>query len=444
MEKSFLLKVLGSLGFLCASLAAPAFAAGTVNVSFGGNAFVTKGNDGRDVGILPDGIVFWQNTGAVVSVFFAVSEPQKDVRLSLRGRGRGKFEISVPASKTQKAQKFIVSFNGTSTEEVVPVGKVSFDSAGYQRIDIRRLAGRRRLGAIQLSSVVLDDVNGNVVHSGNFNTYFARRGPSVHMSYVLPEGRDFKYFYNEISVPPDADSLGSYYMACGFAEGYFGIQVNSDVERRVLFSVWSPYGGHDPNAVPERYRVRTVRAGNDVHVGEFGNEGVGAQSFLRYPWRAGKTYRFLLRVQPQDDGSTSFAGYFYAPEENRWLLIAEFARPETHNWLRAPHSFLENFYPQFGWRERFVELGNVWACDTEGNWTELTRAKFTCDDTGNAGARQDFAGGITRDNKSFWLRQCGFFSEKTEPDSFFEREGGRTPPQIDFASLEKLGSTPEA
>ena len=30
-------------------------------------------------------------------------------------------------------------------------------------------------------------------------------------------------------------------MANGFGEGYFGIQVNGPNERRVLFSVWSPF-----------------------------------------------------------------------------------------------------------------------------------------------------------------------------------------------------------
>ena len=45
-------------------------------------------------------------------------------------------------------------------------------------------------------------------------------------------------FYNEVTIPKDADPIYSYYMACGFARGYFGIQVNSPTERRVIFSVW--------------------------------------------------------------------------------------------------------------------------------------------------------------------------------------------------------------
>lgn len=58
----------------------------------------------------------------------------------------------------------------------------------------------------------------------------------------MPDTADkVEWFYSEITVPKSNDVIGSYFMANGFAEGYFGIQVNSASERRVLFSVWSPY-----------------------------------------------------------------------------------------------------------------------------------------------------------------------------------------------------------
>lgn len=440
MKKSFFLRISGLVALCVAVLAAPlSCLAGTAEIGFGGNAYVTRGNDGRDVGITAEGIVHWANPDAVVSVFFSVAEPQRDVQLSLRGLGRGNFEIEIPATPTQPRQVFTVSLSGGNVWETVPVGKVSFDKAGYQRADIRRIAGRRRAEFVRLKALVLDGVKGEVTHSRDFNALFARRGPSVHLTYPLPRGRNFEYFYNEISVPRDADRLGAYFMACGFGEGYFGIQVNSERERRVLFSVWSPYNAQNPRDVPADFRVRPVRSGAGVHVGEFGSEGTGGQSFLRYPWVAGTTYKFLVRVHPSDDGSTRYAAFFYAPEEGKWRLIAEFARPKTSVWLNFAHSFLENFYPQFGWRERSVEVGNTWARDTDGNWTEITNAKFSCDSTGRAGARRDFAGGLTRDGKSFCLRQCGFFSETTEPDVFFERQGGSTPPEIDFDALDSLG-----
>ena len=52
-----------------------------------------------------------------------------------------------------------------------------------------------------------------------------------------------------MTIPKNNDVVGSYFMANGFAEGYFGIQVNSETERRILFSVWSPYKTDDPNSI---------------------------------------------------------------------------------------------------------------------------------------------------------------------------------------------------
>jgi hypothetical protein len=48
-------------------------------------------------------------------------------------------------------------------------------------------------------------------------------------------------------------------MATGFAEGYFGMQVNSDQERRILFSIWSTYETDDPSRIPEDEKVILVK-----------------------------------------------------------------------------------------------------------------------------------------------------------------------------------------
>lgn len=35
-----------------------------------------------------------------------------------------------------------------------------------------------------------------------------------------------------------------------------------------------------------------------MYTGEFGNEGSGGQSYLKYNWKAGNTYKFLLQKKP--------------------------------------------------------------------------------------------------------------------------------------------------
>lgn len=172
--------------------------------------------------------------------------------------------------------------------------------------------------------------------------YWGRRGPSVHLSYETPD-KDIQWSYSEITVPEGEDTIGSYYMANGFAQGYFGMQVNSPTERRVLFSVWSPYETDNPNEIPEDSRIILLGKGQGVTTGSFGNEGSGGQSYKVFNWKAGNTYRFLLKGEPSVNNSTDYTAYFFAPETEKWTLIASFRRPHTFTYLKRLHSFLENF-----------------------------------------------------------------------------------------------------
>ena len=99
-------------------------------------------------------------------------------------------------------------------------------------------------------------------------------------------GNNAEWFYNEITVPAGNDVIGSYFMADGFKEGYFGMQVNSPTERHILFSVWSPFQTDDPASIPEDKKIILLKKGANVHAGEFGNEGSGGQSYLNYNWKA--------------------------------------------------------------------------------------------------------------------------------------------------------------
>src|SRR5437879_3055372 len=67
------------------------------------------------------------------------------------------------------------------------------------------------------------------------------RARSVHLHYPAPAA---DAFYNELTVEKSVP--GCYFMACGFGNGYFGIQEQSRGGKAVLFSVWDPTkGGRD-------------------------------------------------------------------------------------------------------------------------------------------------------------------------------------------------------
>ncbi len=241
------------------------------------------------------------------------------------------------------------------------------------------------------------------------------------------------YFYNEITVPENNDVLGSYFMANGFGQGYFGMQVNSSTERRILFSVWSPFKTDNPGDIPEDQKIKMIKKGEGVHTGEFGNEGSGGQSYYKFLWKAGNTYKFLLKGIPTGNEETDFTAWFFAPEVNEWKLIASFRRPKTDTYLTRPHSFLENFHTETGNVTRKGLYSNQWIYNTNKQWIELTKMKFTADATARKESRMDYSGGA--ENQVFFMKNCGFFNETTAIDSYFDRKASGIQPIINFEEL---------
>jgi hypothetical protein len=291
------------------------------------------------------------------------------------------------------------------------IGLVKLDS-GYVRVEIRGMsksgAVYAEIGSLEVRSADKGLVLNYVRDNQENRFYWGRRGPSVHLNYELPAGADIEYFYNELTVPVGQDPVGSYFMANGFGEGYFGMQVNGPSERRVLFSVWSPYHTDRPGDIPESDRIVLLAKGEGVHTGEFGNEGSGGQSYLKTSWVAGRTYRFLLKGSPDGKGCTVYTAWFGDPEVGNWRLIASFKRPKTDHYLTRLHSFLENFEDENGYLGRKCLYTNTWCLDKNNQWFPLTKARFTGDDIAKRGYRLDYAGGTEGDG--FYLQNGGFFN----------------------------------
>ena len=270
------------------------------------------------------------------------------------------------------------------------------------------------------------------------NCYFFRRGASVHYFYSFPAS-DVKYFYNEIVVPEESAVNNTYYMMNGFSQGYMGIQQTSNGERKVLFSVWSPFVTDNPNNIPEEKRVKLLRKGENVTVGEFGNEGSGGQSWLHYSWKPGMTYKAMVGVEPDGDGNTVYTAYFFA--DNKWNLIASFSRPDTHTFYTGAYSFLENFNPTHSIYTRTVYLKNQWVMLSTGEWQEVLEAKFSIDNTGRLGLRSDVYGGVDENNNSFILKSFGFFDEHSMYGTINIRKPSKQgTPNINIEELENIPS----
>jgi hypothetical protein len=394
-------------------------------VPIGGNTWTINGGN-----ITNNGLTGWESTTTIVKTYVYLSQ-SGTLQIYLNMNPGGKNVVKVAVQGVSKE----VTVEGNLEKEFY-VGKWEQMNQGYIMIELQGISKT----ANSFGTVTSLGISGSSINSetafvkDNIDNYFywGRRGPSVHLNYTMPTS-DINAFYSEIAVPYGNDVVGSYFMANGFAEGYFGIQVNSLTERRILFSVWSPYATDNPASIPPEFKISLLKKGNNVYTGEFGNEGAGGQSYLVYPWKAGTTYRFLLSGQPQSDNSTIYTAYFFAPEENKWMLIASFKRPATNTYLKRLHSFLENFITETGNQTRMAIYGNPWVRDTNGVWTALSSAGFTADQTARKGFRLDYAGGVK--GNAFFLKNCGFFFPATTIGTQFNIDKSLIPPVIDFALL---------
>lgn len=403
-----------------------------LTIPIGGNTFLTAtgGNDQ----VTSTGIKEWKSPQSILTTYVHLVDPQKAViQLELGGQSNeSQIEVSVGSQVNTIAIP-------EGKAKIVSVGALHLE-AGYNQLKVRGIS-RGDGNFADIKAVLIDPIDEGFAASfvqDNIDNrfYWGRRGPSVHLSYQMPDDKDYQWFYSEVTVPVGDDPEGSYFMANGFAEGYFGIQVNSATERRVLFSVWSPFHTDDPKEIPENQRIKLLKKGKDVYTGEFGNEGSGGQSFLRFPWITGNTYRFLNSVTPDGKGNTIYTAYFYAPEVGAWQLIASFLRPQTDTWYKRPHSFLENFLDNNGYNGRKAFYTNQWIRSSNGIWMELDKARFSADDIGRRGYRLDFAGG--EEEGQFFLKNGGFFNHPTELGIEFSRKKMDEEPDIDFDALEKF------
>jgi hypothetical protein len=233
---------------------------------------------------------------------------------------------------------------------------------------------------------------------------------SVHLFYTAQKGNAF---YNEVTVQNSAD--GTYFMACGWSKGYFGIQELANGKKLVLFSVWDPAAGDNPATVPAEKRVKMLHKDAQVRVGRFGNEGTGGQSFFDYDWKPQTTYRFLVTATADGAERTAYSGYFFIPEKKEWKHLVTFSTlTPKGDLLQGYYSFIEDFRRNkvSATKVRKAVFANGWIKSADGVWVPLDKARFTADanpvvniDAGAVGQRFFLAtGGETR-NATTKLRE---------------------------------------
>ena len=202
-----------------------------------------------------------------------------------------------------------------------------------------------------------------------------RAARSVHLSYF--DGPPGEVYYNEVVVEESVN--GSYFMACGWNTGYFGIQqLGSADDKVVLFSVWDATKGDDPNAVKSEDRVEVLYSGEGVRIKRFGGEGTGGQCMWRHGWEVGRTNQFI--VQELVEGQkTAYTAWYRGGGESSWKKLATFRTRTGGAALRGYYSFVEDFRRDGKSVQdvRRARFGNGWVKATDGHWVALTKARFT-------------------------------------------------------------------
>jgi hypothetical protein len=200
-----------------------------------------------------------------------------------------------------------------------------------------------------------------------------RAARSVHLSYPVA---DAELFYNEMIV--EQSTGGSYFMACGWNTGYFGIQELADHHKIVLFSVWDPTKGDDPLAVQAEERVECLYQAPDVRVRRFGGEGTGGQCKGEFEWISGETNRFAVTATVESN-RTEYSGYVWLRGEQKWKQLVTFRTRTGGRPLRGLYSFVEDFRrdTKSAQEVRRARFGNGWVKTTKGEWVPLAKARFT-------------------------------------------------------------------
>jgi hypothetical protein len=233
-----------------------------------------------------------------------------------------------------------------------------------------------------------------------------RAARSVHLNYPAPEGL---FFYNEVVVEQSVN--GSYFMACGWNTGYFGIQqLGSADDKVVLFSVWDPTKGNDPHAVKPEDRVEMLYQGDGVRIKRFGGEGTGGQSMWKYNWQPGHTNRFMLGASPEGD-KTTYTAWFWI--NDAWKRLASFRTRTGGRPLGGYYSFIEDFRRDGNSvsQQRRARFGNGWVKTKSGQWVPLTQARFTASNA-QWESKENIDAGL--DDGAFYLATGGDIKKSCE------------------------------
>lgn len=398
-------------------------------VTLHSNGYTYPRAKGEEVFINKDGLLGWTDTNRVTKVYFYVTKPTS-------------VSIYLQLKQVYSACKLLLKLDGHQKSNVISihnndvnvmVGKYEIKDTGYHFIEIKG-ASRKGIKYPTIQCLVLKNIKDNAIAC---NTSNYRGAASTHLRYTVTGDSSVQWFYTEVMVPDEVkNSVHAYYETNGFHSGYGGIQINSPTERRFIFSIWSLFKTDDPKQIPAEYIVHLNNKGSNVFTGEFGDEGSGGHSHLVAAWKTNTTYRFLTGITALKGDSATYVGYYASPEDHyKWHLLSQWTqhKTDTKTGFKRLYAFVENFSDN---GDDFFKAyySNQWAITFNGNWVELTEAKFTTTANNKTHQRFDYGAGV--ENGRFYMYSGGFArSRNIMPGNIITRPASGKHIDIDFTRL---------
>jgi len=100
-------------------------------------------------------------------------------------------------------------------------------------------------------------------------------------------------------------------------------------------------------------------------------------------------------------------------------MIASFRAPKDGQYLHHLYSFNEDFSGGNGQKERLAYFSNQWIRTTDGQWRELTQARFTHTAMGKYDQRLDRGAGVK--GTRFYLVNGGFLPDAIAYGALLQR-----------------------
>ncbi|MDE1191299.1 MAG: DUF3472 domain-containing protein [Arachidicoccus sp.] len=253
-----------------------------------------------------------------------------------------------------------------------------------------------------ISSKYLDSTRDLTKGNNNLNATY------LTLNYELNNIDSVEWAYAEVRVPKGEAPLYTYYSVLGGSSFYSGIQVNSEQERRIIFSVWDAKGGNNnKNVTADSSRATLISADKNAFVDRFGNEGSGVHTHLIFDWKEDSIYKFLIHAVPNFIENSTTYTLFVKVDEN-WKMIAKIKTPHFSNYLKYAYSFLEDFSSHDDTHRRAVSYQNIWVRTVTGNWKEITQGRFYLPFGDKGRAIKDYGCGLS--SNGFMLISGGGFN----------------------------------